>query len=74
MDDGIYNVVHRYSDGLPGRFMTLLSEGMRVSLCRQSAEKRGIGEGDCIADIEWLSQVELATIVDESDRFLTFGG
>ena len=74
MDDGIYNVVSRYSDGVPNQFDALHSQGMTLSLCRQSAEKRGVQEDDCIAGIEWLSQIELAAIVDQSDRFLTFGG
>ena len=73
MDDGIYNVVCRYSDGVPNPFEDLHSQGMTLSLCRQSAEKRGLQEDDCIAGVGWLSQIELAAIIDESDRFMTFG-
>lgn len=73
MDDGIYNINRRYSDGIPGRFEGLQSEGMHISLCTQSAEKRGVQEEDCLNGIAWRSQIELSKIINESERFLTFG-
>lgn len=74
MDDGIYNIVRIESGNSPSAHLEkLMKEGLAVSLCTQSAEGRGIFEGDAVPGIGWLSQHELSRIVAGSDRFLAFG-
>jgi sulfur relay (sulfurtransferase) complex TusBCD TusD component (DsrE family) len=75
MEDGIYNLVRSAHSGAPASALEALQgRGMRISLCTQSAESRGICESDCLTGIGWLSQHELSQIVSRSDRFLAFGG
>jgi sulfur relay (sulfurtransferase) complex TusBCD TusD component (DsrE family) len=71
MDDGVYNVKKDTKAG--ERFSELISEGISVSLCAHTAEERGLEKRDCIEKVGFAGQYELATLVNESDRFLVFG-
>ncbi len=73
MDDGIYHIVKNNSLGAAQQLASLSSEKMTVSICTQSAEQRGISEEACLETAAWFSQHELAKIVAETDRFLSFG-
>lgn len=75
MDDGIYHVVKKHQMGVAVQLEALLSktDRMAVSICTQSAEKRGISETETLSQVDWGSQHALAKIVSVSDRFLSFG-
>ncbi len=73
MDDGVYHVVKKNKIGIATQLEGLLSEQMAISICTQSAEKRGISEAETLSGASWFSQHALAKIVADSDRFLTFG-
>lgn len=73
MDDGIYHIVKKNEIGAAAKLATLLSTQMVISICTQSAQKRGVSEDDTLKGTEWFSQHKLANIVADSDRFLSFG-
>jgi sulfur relay (sulfurtransferase) complex TusBCD TusD component (DsrE family) len=74
MDDGVYNLVPVPKAGSASSLLReVQSKGLKISLCTQSAETRGLSESDCLTGVEWRSQHELSTIVAGADRFLTFG-
>lgn len=73
MDDGIFHIVKKNKIGIVAKLENLLSKQMHVSICTQSAEKRGISESETLSGVQWLSQHTLAKIVADSDRFLSFG-
>jgi len=74
MDDGVYNLLSIPKAGSPSsRLQEVQSKGLKISLCTQSAENRGLSESDCLAGAAWRSQHELSRIVAGADRFLTFG-
>jgi sulfur relay (sulfurtransferase) complex TusBCD TusD component (DsrE family) len=72
MDDGDYNVVSAHK--IAPEFAELLDKGAKIGLCAHTAEDRGIKESDCIKGVNFAGQYELATLVNEADRFLSFGG
>jgi len=72
MDDGIYHIVKNNEIGAAEKLRSLLSAQMTVSICSQSAQKRGIAEADTLHGAGWFSQHELAHIVADTDRFLSF--
>lgn len=72
MDDGIYHIVKKNKLGAAEKLKTLLSIQMTISICTQSAQKRGISEDETLSGVEWFSQHELANIVADADRFLSF--
>ena len=74
MDDGVYNLVSIPKAGSPSSLLqTAQSKGLKISLCTQSAETRGISEEESLHGVAWRSQHELSKIVAGSDRFLAFG-
>lgn len=73
MDDGVYNIVLDLAYEIAEVFEDLQAKGMEVMLCRQSAERRGIVESNCLPKTSWRSQIELARCLEHSDRFLSFG-
>ncbi len=73
MDDGIFHISKHHKLGMAESLEDLLSKDIKISICSQSAEKRGVSEAEGIKGIEWASQRELARIVAISDRFLNFG-
>ncbi len=74
MDDGVYNLVSVSKVGSPSSLLqTVQNKGLKISLCTQSAENRGLSEEASLPGAAWRSQHELAKIVSASDRFLTFG-
>lgn len=72
MDDGIYHIVKNNTLGMAAVLERLLSTHMTISICTQSAEKRGISEAETLSGAGWFSQHKLANIVADSDRFLSF--
>jgi sulfur relay (sulfurtransferase) complex TusBCD TusD component (DsrE family) len=74
MDDGIYNLISVPKAGSAASLLqTVQNQGMKIVLCTQSAENRGVSEKDCLAGVAWRSQHELSRMVAGSDRFLAFG-
>lgn len=74
MDDGIYNLVSVPKAGSASSLLQKAqNQGMKITLCTQSAENRGISEKECLTGVAWRSQHELSRIVAGSDRFLAFG-
>lgn len=73
MDDGIYNIVCGLAYKVAESFEGLQSKGLEIMLCRQSAERRGVLEANCLSETIWCSQIELAKCLAISDRFLSFG-
>jgi len=72
MDDGVYNVVAK--NKISSRFAGLRDAGAFLALCGHTAEERGVEEDDCLTGVKYAGQYELAVMVNESDRFLSFGG
>jgi sulfur relay (sulfurtransferase) complex TusBCD TusD component (DsrE family) len=74
MDDGVYNLLSapKASTAVP-LLQAAQSKGMKIALCTQSAENRGLSEKTCLPGAEWRSQHALSKMVAGSDRFLTFG-
>ncbi|MEW5768626.1 MAG: DsrE family protein [bacterium] len=72
MDDGVYNVVT--GAGISARFAELITKGASLALCAHTAEERGVEKEDCLEGVGFAGQYELACMVNEADRFLTFGG
>jgi len=72
MDDGIYNVVTR--NKISPKFVELMAKGASLALCGHTAEIRGVEKEDCLEGVKYAGQYELACMVNEVDRFLTFGG
>lgn len=72
MDDGVYNVVAENS--ISPRFAELISKGASLALCGHTAEVRGVKKQDCLEGVQYAGQYELACMVNETDRFLSFGG
>lgn len=74
MDDGVYNLVPVPKAGSPSSLLqSAQNKGLKISLCTQSAESRGVSEKESLPRAAWRSQHELSKIVAGSDRFLTFG-
>ena len=73
MDDGIYNIVCGLACEIAESFEDLQSKGLEIMLCRQSAERRGVLETNCLSKAAWRSQIELAKCIEQSKRFLSFG-
>ncbi|MBU1262313.1 DsrE family protein, partial [bacterium] len=42
--------------------------------CGHTAEQRGVEKENCLPGVKYAGQYELACMVNEADRFLTFGG
>jgi sulfur relay (sulfurtransferase) complex TusBCD TusD component (DsrE family) len=72
MDDGVYNVVTKNSISI--RFAELIAKGASLALCGHTAEIRGVEKEDCLQGVKYAGQYELACMVNEVDRFLSFGG
>jgi sulfur relay (sulfurtransferase) complex TusBCD TusD component (DsrE family) len=72
MDDGVYCVVREVS--CSSRLSDLLAKGVSLTLCGHTAEERGVKEEACIEGVKFAGQYELSCMVNEADRFLTFGG
>ena len=72
MDDGVYNVVR--GNKISPKFAGLLTKGASIALCGHTAEERGVEKEDCLEGVQYAGQYELACMVNEADRFLTFGG
>lgn len=72
MDDGVYNVVA--GNSISPRFAELMTKGASLALCAHTAEERGVEKEDCLEGVSFAGQYELACMVNETDRFLTFGG
>ena len=70
--DGVYNVVAK--NKIYPKFSELLAKGASLSLCGHTAEERGIDKEDCLEGVQYAGQYELACMVQETDRFLMFGG
>lgn len=72
MDDGVYNVMVR--NKISPRFSELMAGGASLALCAHTAEERGVEKDDCLENVGFAGQYELACLVNEADRFLAFGG
>jgi len=72
MDDGVYNIVKDVPVSL--KFAELMTKGASCALCGHTAEDRGVKKEACITGVKFAGQYELAVLVNEADRFLTFGG
>ena len=74
MDDGVYNAaIINSKRKLFSNFDDLLNKKVQISLCAMSAETRGLGKGNLLPGVGYSSQTELAEIVKNCDRFLSFG-
>lgn len=62
MCDGVHNLQDK-------RFTSLIDKGVNVAVCAHNAEQRGVAQREGVV---WGSQYDLASIVEESDRFLAF--
>lgn len=62
MHNGVHNLTH-------SQFMELADAGVEISLCAHNAGQRGVGKVD---NVLFGSQYDLAQIVHECDRFLSF--
>ena len=72
MDDGVYNAAR--GNSISSRFAELITKGASLALCGHTAEVRGVEKEDCLQGVKYAGQYELACMVNETDRFLTFGG
>lgn len=72
MDDGVYNVVKKVKISVS--FARLMAKGASIAICGHTAEDRGVEKEDCLEGVKYAGQYELACMVNETDRFLTFGG
>lgn len=63
MSDGVYNTHH-------SEFRELIKDGACISLCAYNSEQRCLERVDGIL---YGSQYDLASLVHETDRLLTFG-
>jgi sulfur relay (sulfurtransferase) complex TusBCD TusD component (DsrE family) len=70
MDDGIYNVVK--GNSISPKFKELINRGAFLALCGHTAEVRGVDKEDCLDEVKYAGQFELAGMVNSSDRFLMF--
>jgi len=62
MADGTYNSVFE-------PFQDLMERGVEVALCAHNAAQRKV---EVVENIEYGSQYDLATIINGSDRFMSF--
>jgi sulfur relay (sulfurtransferase) complex TusBCD TusD component (DsrE family) len=72
MDDGVYNVMT--GNKISRRFAELIAKGASLSLCGHTAEVRGVEKEGCVEGVSFAGQYELACMVNETDRFVMFGG
>lgn len=72
MGDGIYNVKQGEKARSAEAISRLISQGAKVALCALNAQQRGVGEEEAIAGVLFGSQYDLALLVAEADRFLSF--
>jgi sulfur relay (sulfurtransferase) complex TusBCD TusD component (DsrE family) len=73
MDDGVYHLLPLPKANTAPLLQAVQRRGMKIALCTQSAENRGVPEKASLPGVEWRSQHELSKMVAGSDRFLTFG-
>jgi len=50
----------------------LFGLGARIRLCTQCAQTRGITEGMVVEGVEWVSMVDLAKSIRESNKVVSF--
>jgi len=50
----------------------LLGLGARIRLCTQCAQTRGISEGSVLEGVDWVSMVDLAKSIRESNKVVSF--
>jgi len=50
----------------------LLGLGARIRLCTQCAQTRGITEGMVVEGVDWVSMVDLAKSIRESNKVVSF--
>ena len=50
----------------------LLGLGARIRLCAQCAQTRGISEGLVLEGVDWVSMVDLAKSIRESNKVVSF--
>ena len=62
MADGAYNSVFE-------PFQNLIELGVEITLCAHNAAQRKV---EVVENLEYGSQYDLATIIKESDRFISF--
>jgi sulfur relay (sulfurtransferase) complex TusBCD TusD component (DsrE family) len=72
MDDGVYNVVK--GNNISDKFAELIAKGAGLALCGHTAEIRGVDKEDCLDEVKYAGQFELAGMVNSADRFLMFAG
>lgn len=73
MEDGVYNAVKTDSPlRLSPPLQELTERGVRVYLCSQTLDQRGIREAHLYGGIDLTNQQRLAKMVAGADRFLAF--
>ena len=75
MDDGVYNIVKTPEKDelyVAGAFSDLIKQGVEIALCDQTARERGVSKENSIEGVVFGGQFDLAVLVNESDRFLSF--
>jgi sulfur relay (sulfurtransferase) complex TusBCD TusD component (DsrE family) len=55
-----------------GKIKELLGIGVRIRLCTQCAQTRGITEDMVVEGIEWASMVDLAKSIRECQKVISF--
>lgn len=74
MEDGLYHALPTgYRDDPAARLERLAARGMKVAACTYNATVRGLGRGRATPVVELAGQEELARLVENCDRFLSFG-
>jgi sulfur relay (sulfurtransferase) complex TusBCD TusD component (DsrE family) len=55
-----------------GKIKELVGLGVRIMLCTQCAQTRGITESTAVEGIEWASMVDLAKSIKECRKVISF--
>ncbi|HEX9756451.1 MAG TPA: DsrE family protein [Nitrospiria bacterium] len=74
MEDGVFNCIQTRSQlRLTPPWEVLTQHGVKISLCTQTFEQRGLKEENLLQGAQLTNQHQLARMVASSDRFLVFG-
>ena len=76
--DGVNNINNKITPpgerNIAERWSEIGALGIKVNACVACAKFRGLGKKDAIENTKITGLGKLADMVEESDRFITFGG